>query len=125
MKKLLTVIVILFTNSLFAQQVKKDTIKDPLSVYGEVSTVSLATASFVLDARYKLSDHQDISSWTMYNRDPRIGVAGTYMISDLTYNVSNDDYSIIFSAGVRAMRIYQPIQSVGDGVIFKVRFKIY
>ena len=125
MKKLLTVVLVLLTNNLLAQQVKKDTTPDPLSVYGEVSTISMVTAAFVLDARYKLSDHQDVSSWTMYNRDPRIGVAGTYMISDLTYNVSNNDYSIVFSAGVRAMRIYQPIQSIGDGVIFKVRFKIY
>ena len=125
MKKLLPIVLIVLTNSLLAQQVKKETTPDPLSVYGEVSTVSLATAAFVLDARYKLSDHQDVSSWTMYNRDPRIGVAGTYIISDLMYNVSNKNYSIIFSDRVRAMRIYQPIQSKGDGVIFKVRFKIY
>jgi len=125
MKKLLTVLLVLFTNSLFAQQVEKDTTADPLSIYGEAETVSFITASFKLDARYKLSDHRDISSWTMYTRDPRLGVAGTYLISDLMYNVSNEDYSITFSAGLRAMRIYQPIQAVADGIIFKVRFKIY
>lgn len=135
MRKLTFAIVILCTNSLFAQNVAQDTaqkdtveqealINDPLTVYGEVSTISLNTIGIVLDARYKLSDHQDISSWSLLNRDPRINIAGTYFISDLMYNYSNEDYSIIFSVGVRAMRIYQPIQANGDGLLVKVRFRI-
>ena len=40
------------------------------------------------------------------------------------YNFSNQDYSMIFSIGVRAMRIYQPIQANGDGIVLKVRFRI-
>ena len=135
MRKLTFAIVILCTNSLFAQNVAQDTaqkdtveqaalINDPLIVYGEVSTVSLNTIGIVLDARYKLSDHQDISSWSLFNRDPRINIAGTYFISDLMYNFSNQDYSMIFSIGVRAMRIYQPIQANGDGIVLKVRFRI-
>tara|TARA_R110000803_G_scaffold196011_2_gene259275 strand:+ start:351 stop:761 length:411 start_codon:yes stop_codon:yes gene_type:complete len=135
MRKLTFAIVILCTNSLFAQNVAQDTaqkdtveqaalINDPLTVYGEVSTISLNTIGIVLDARYKLSDHQDISSWSLFNRDPRINIAGTYFISDLMYNFSNQDYSMIFSIGVRAMRIYQPIQANGDGIVLKVRFRI-
>tara|TARA_R110000744_G_scaffold175926_1_gene294748 strand:- start:1392 stop:1802 length:411 start_codon:yes stop_codon:yes gene_type:complete len=135
MRKLTFAIVILCTNSLFAQNVAQDTaqkdtveqaalINDPLTVYGEVSTISLNTIGIVLDARYKLSDHQDISSWSLFNRDPRINIAGTYFISDLMYNFSNQDYSMIFSIGVRAMRIYQPIQANGDGLVLKVRFRI-
>ena len=135
MRKLTFAIVILCTNSLFAQNVAQDTaqkdtveqaalINDPLAVYGEVSTISLNTIGIVLDARYKLSDHQDISSWSLFNRDPRINIAGTYFISDLMYNFSNQDYSMIFSIGVRAMRIYQPIQANGDGIVLKVRFRI-
>tara|TARA_R110000737_G_scaffold214439_2_gene231342 strand:- start:121 stop:531 length:411 start_codon:yes stop_codon:yes gene_type:complete len=135
MRKLTFAIVILCTNSLFAQNVAQDTaqkdtveqaalINDPLTVYGEISTISLNTIGIVLDARYKLSDHQDISSWSLFNRDPRINIAGTYFISDLMYNFSNQDYSMIFSIGVRAMRIYQPIQANGDGLVLKVRFRI-
>tara|TARA_R110000851_G_scaffold268794_1_gene421516 strand:- start:479 stop:889 length:411 start_codon:yes stop_codon:yes gene_type:complete len=135
MRKLTFAIVLLCTNSLFAQNVAQDTaqkdtveqaalINDPLTVYGEVSTISLNTIGIVLDARYKLSDHQDISSWSLFNRDPRINIAGTYFISDLMYNFSNQDYSMIFSIGVRAMRIYQPIQANGDGIVLKVRFRI-
>ena len=135
MRKLIFAIVILCTNSLFAQNVAQDTAQkdtskeetsviDPLTVYGEVSSISLNTIGIVLDARYKLSDHQDISSWSLFNRDPRIDIAGTYFISDLMYNYSNEDYSIIFSVGVRAMRIYQPIQANGDGLLVKVRFRI-
>ena len=135
MRKLIFAIVILCTNSLFAQNITQDTVQkdtskeetsviDPLTVYGEVSTISLNTIGIVLDARYKLSDHQDISSWSLFNRDPRINIAGTYFISDLMYNFSNQDYSMIFSIGVRAMRIYQPIQANGDGLVLKVRFRI-
>ena len=135
MRKLIFAIAILCTNSLFAQNIAQDTVQkdtskeetsviDPLTVYGEVSTISLNTIGIVLDARYKLSDHQDISSWSLFNRDPRIDIAGTYFISDLMYNYSNEDYSIIFSVGVRAMRIYQPIQANGDGLLVKVRFRI-
>ena len=135
MRKLIFAIVILCTNSLFAQNITQDTVQkdtskeetsviDPLTVYGEVSSISLNTIGIVLDARYKLSDHQDISSWSLFNRDPRIDIAGTYFISDLMYNYSNEDYSIIFSVGVRAMRIYQPIQANGDGLLVKVRFRI-
>ena len=90
MKKLIFAIVILCTNSLFAQNVAQDTaqkdtskeetsVTDPLTVYGEVSSISLNTIGIVLDARYKLSDHQDISSWSLFNRDPRIAIAGPYL----------------------------------------------
>ena len=64
MRKLTFAIVLLCTNSLFAQNVAQDTaqkdtveqaalINDPLTVYGEVSTISLNTIGIVLDARYK------------------------------------------------------------------------